>query len=115
MKLEPTLDTLIQVLQQIYPEEEDFCRIFKSLKTYKFVENLRTLKPGNYIRTIDLREVNKGLSYGGFIIAPKSPKKEYILLKGFGNRIFHINSNFNILFVKLNDDDIIKRYQSFKN
>ena len=115
MKLEKTLDTLIQVLQKLYPEEEDFCRIFKSLKKYKFVENLRTLRPGNYIRTIDLREVNKGLSYGGFIIAPKTPKKEYILLKGFKNRIFHINSHFNILFVKLSDEEVLKRFQLFQN
>jgi hypothetical protein len=118
MKLEKTLDTLIQVLEKIYTDDE-FYEVFKSLRKYKFVNNLKTLKPGDFIRFIDLRDKSKGVSSGGFIIDlytinPKISKSKYIRLKGANKRIFTINSDFNIMFTKLDEKELLNRYNSLQ-
>jgi hypothetical protein len=119
MKLEPSLNTLIQVLQKIYPDDDDFCDAFRSLKKYRFVENLRSLRQGTFVRFIDLRNDIKKISPGGFItesfrINPKISKSKYIRLRGINNRVFTINSDFNALFIRMDDDEVLARYKSLE-
>ena len=94
---------LIDVLQKIYTDDEDFYEIFNILQDYKFVKNIRTLKPGIFVRYIDLRNVTTNISKGGFYI--KSYKmtnlpSKYIMLKGINNKPFSINSDFCVFFIR---------------
>jgi hypothetical protein len=117
MKLEPSLNTLVEILQKIYPDDDDFDSAFRALRKYEFVTNLKSLEPGDFVRFIDLRDISKGVASGGFIIesfkiSPKISKSKYMRLRGINGAIFTINSDFVALFTKLDEDTLMKRYKS---
>ena len=110
------------VLQQLPITSEELKKLNKQLKSYRFVDNVKEINYGNYIRWIPLKKiinnnnddddvsnpnVNKiKLTNGGFICDMKVINNMvYIYCKNSMNMIFNLTLDDNIIFQKLNSQE----------
>jgi len=98
------------ILQQLQYERNDLLIIHKKLKSYRYVDDLKNLSFGGYIRWISLKnpQIIK-LTNGGIICDITCIKDEiYIKCKNNMNKIFQIKLSEVIIFQKLtNQEEII--------
>jgi len=98
------------ILQQLQFERNDLLIIHKKLKSYRYVDDLKNLSFGGYIRWISLKnpQIIK-LTNGGIICDITCIKDEiYIKCKNNMNKIFQIKLSEVIIFQKLtNQEEII--------
>jgi hypothetical protein len=98
------------ILQQLQFERNDLLIIHKKLKSYRYVDDLKNLSFGGYIRWISLKnpQIIK-LTNGGIICDITCIKDEiYIKCKNNMNKIFQIKLSEVIIFQKLtNQEEVI--------
>ena len=98
------------ILQQLQYERNDLLIIHKKLKSYRYVDDLKNLSFGGYIRWISLKnpQIIK-LTNGGIICDITCIKDEiYIKCKNNMNKIFQIKLSEVIIFQKLtNQEEVI--------
>ena len=97
------------ILQKLGVSRERLKKFHKQLKLYRFVDDLPDVKYGAYIRWISLKDPsNLKLTNGGFICEIKVLDKGiYLLCKNTMNRIFQLSMNDNLIFQKLNDEELV--------
>jgi len=98
------------ILQQLQFGRNDLLIIHKKLKSYRYVDDLKNLSFGGYIRWISLKnpQIIK-LTNGGIICDITDIKDEiYIKCKNNMNKIFQIKLSEVIIFQKLtNQEEVI--------
>ena len=97
------------ILQKLNMSRDNLKRMNGQLKKYRFVDDLPDIKFGSYIRWISLKDpANIKLTNGGFICDIKVFESGiHILCRNGYNRIFQLSMNENLIFQKLNDEEII--------
>ena len=106
------------LLQQLPITSEELKKLNKQLKSYRFVDNVKEINYGNYIRWIQLKKfINNNnnnnnnnnkikLTNGGFICDMKVINNiVYIYCKNSMNMIFNLTLDDNIIFQKLNSQE----------
>ena len=105
------------LLQQLPITSEELKKLNKQLKSYRFVDNVKEINYGNYIRWIPLKKfINNNnnnnnnnkikLTNGGFICDMKVINNiVYIYCKNSMNMIFNLTLDDNIIFQKLNSQE----------
>ncbi len=109
------------ILQQLHLSREKLIEMHKSLKDYKYVDDLQDINYGCYIRYISLKDIN----YGCYIryISLKDPKNIKLTIGGIVcdikiiddgilvicknnfNKYFQLNMDENLIFQKLTDQE----------
>lgn len=97
------------ILQKLNMSREILKDFNKKLKKYRYVEDLSEIKFGSYIRWIPLKDpTNIKLTNGGFICDVKVLDAGiHILCRNGFNRIFQLSMDENLIFQKLNDEEMI--------
>ena len=81
--------------------------LIKSLKDYRYVEDLQEIVEGRYLRWLIEKDNDIKLSNGGILIEVKIEDEIYLLLKNNRNLIFQIKLQDNVIFQKLTDQEKI--------
>ena len=90
------------VLQQLGLSAQKLKAYHKTLKNYRYVDELPGIKYGAYIRWISLRDpANIKLTNGGIICDIKVEDCIHIVCKNRVNRLFQIKMSENLIFQKL--------------
>ena len=95
------------ILQQLNLPRDDLVALQKKLKTYRYIEDLKDMRFGAYIRWISLKnpEVVK-LTNGGIIVDIQSTNEDIkIKCKNRMNQIFQIKLSEVIIFQKLSEQE----------
>jgi len=95
------------ILQQLGLSRTELILLQKKLKKYRYIDGLKDLQFGNYIRWINLKnpEIIK-LTNGGIICDIKELNNDiHIYCKNNINRIFQIKLSEVIIFQKLNNQE----------
>lgn len=95
------------ILQQLGLSRTELIILQKKLKKYRYIDGLKDLQFGNYIRWINLKnpEIIK-LTNGGIICDIKELNNDiHIYCKNNINRIFQIKLSEVIIFQKLNNQE----------
>lgn len=97
------------ILQQLGLPNSVLKKFHKSLKEYRFIDEIPDLEFGRYIRWINLKdEKNIKLQVGGVICDIKVSDDGIILVcKNFMHKYYQINMNEILVFQKLTDQEKI--------
>lgn len=82
-------------------------QLIKSLKGYRYVEDLQEIIEGRYLRWLINKNDNISLSNGGILVEIKITDTVNLVLKNNRNQIFQINLDDNIVFQKLTEQEKI--------
>jgi len=84
-------------------------KLHRQLKWYRFVDDIPDIKYGAYIRWISLKDpTNIKLTNGGYVCEIKVLEKGInILYKNNMNKLYHLSMNDNLIFQKLNEEELI--------
>ena len=99
------------ILQQLKLPRQDLAAMHKKLKIYRYVDDLKDVRFGSYIRWISLKNPAEiKLTNGGIICDIKAYKKDndediHIKCKNNMNRVFQIKMSEIILFQKLSEQE----------
>jgi hypothetical protein len=101
------------ILQQLNLPRKDLTALHKKLKLYRYVDDLKDVRYGSYIRWISLKNpADIKLTNGGIICDMKAYNKDdgegediHIKCKNNMNRIFQIKISEIILFQKLSEQE----------
>lgn len=98
-----------EIIEELNLPKEDAIKIRRSLKGYKYVDEVSDLKYGTYLRWISLKEEQFKLNSGALFCETKiSDNGLSILCKSiFGNRVFQLMLDDYIIFQKLTNEEII--------
>lgn len=107
--LEEIREIKINVLNQLYISNAKKIDFHKKLNTYRFIDEISDLNPGNYIRWINLNDPNDiKITTGGYICEIEINKDGInIKIKTHNNRYIQIKLDEVFLFQKLTDDELI--------
>ncbi len=107
------------ILQQLQLSRSTLKQLHKKLKGYRYINDLKDMKYGSYIRWISLTNPDKiSLTNGGIMCDVLFLKKGVqILCKNNRNRFFQINFDTNMIFQKISNQEqiileVIKHLQS---
>lgn len=97
------------ILQNLGLKKDDLKEFHNKLKNYRYIENIKDLKYGSTLRWINLNKLeNINLNICSHLCDIKINNKGVALcMKGFNNRFFTLYLNENLIFQKLNDEEII--------
>ena len=96
------------ILQQLKLPRQDLTALHKKLKIYRYVDDLKDVRFGSYIRWISLKNpADIKLTNGGIICDIKAYNDEdiHIKCKNNMNRVFQIKMSEIILFQKLSEQE----------
>ena len=97
------------ILEQLNFTKKDFKLIQKKLKNYRFIDDIKELHYGSYIRWISLKTPdNIRLTNGGIVCDMKQVNDDIrIVCKNNMNRLFQLKMSENIIFQKVSDQERI--------
>jgi hypothetical protein len=97
------------ILEQLNLTKKDLKVIQKKLKNYRFIEDIKELHYGSYIRWISLKNPdNIRLTNGGIVCDMKEVNSDiHIVCKNNMNRLFQLKMSENIIFQKVSDQEKI--------
>jgi len=95
------------VLEQLNLAKGEMKIIQKKLKNYRFIDEMKELHFGSYIRWISIKNPeNIRLTNGGIVCDIKANNDDiYITCKNNMNRFFQLKMSENIIFQKLSDQE----------
>lgn len=99
------------ILQQLKLPRQDLTALHKKLKIYRYVDDLKDVRYGSFIRWISLKNpADIKLTNGGIICDIKAYNKDndediHIKCKNNMNRVFQIKMSEIILFQKLSEQE----------
>ena len=95
------------ILQQLHLSREKLIKMHKSLKDYKYVDDLKDINYGCYIRYISLKDPkNIKLTIGGIVCDIKIIDDGILVIcKNNFNKYFQLNMDENLIFQKLTDQE----------
>jgi hypothetical protein len=96
------------IINNLFSDEKSSI-MFKKLKNYKLVDELPEVKYGSYIRWINIKnQSNIKLTNGGIVCDIKIKDNGLIITcKNNRNQLFELNMANNIIFQKLNNQELI--------
>jgi hypothetical protein len=97
------------ILEQLNFTKKDLKLIQKKLKNYRFIDDIKELHYGSYIRWISLKTPdNIRLTNGGIVCDIKQVNDDIsIVCKNNMNRFFQLKMSENIIFQKVSDQERI--------
>jgi hypothetical protein len=97
------------ILEQLNFTKKDLKLIQKKLRDYRFIEDIKELHYGSYIRWISLKTPdNIRLTNGGIVCDIKQVNDDIsIVCKNNMNRFFQLKMSENIIFQKVSDQERI--------
>jgi hypothetical protein len=97
------------ILEQLNLTKKDLKVIQKKLKNYRFIEDIKELHYGSYIRWISLKKPDDiRLTNGGIVCDMKEVNSDInIVCKNNMNRLFQLKMSENIIFQKVSDQEKI--------
>jgi hypothetical protein len=97
------------ILQKLHFKPNIIKLLLKKLKNYRFVDDLNDIHFGRYIRWINIKKYdNLKLTNGGIICDIKMVNDGILITcKNNINKLFSIKMDENLIFQKLNDDEIL--------
>ena len=96
------------ILQKLHLPKEQLKTLHKQVKTYRHVDNLDDLRYGSYIRWISLNKDNIKLTNGGLLCHMKQVGEDiHLVCKNSMGFMFQLNMSENIVFQKLNDQELV--------
>jgi len=95
------------ILQRLQLSREQLKNYHTTLKRYRYIDNLKDIIVGNYIRWINLSNPeNIRLTNGAFVADFKeTPETIYIVCKNNFGRFFNVDVNKCLVFQKLNHQE----------
>ena len=102
-------ESKINILSKLCLEKKSINFLLKKLKNYRYIDELPELKDGAFIRWISLKNPDcVKLTNGGLIIEIKIHNNGIIIIcKNNMNRIFQLNMNENLIFQKINQEEMV--------
>ena len=100
-------DEKINIIEKLDINKTKKNNLIKSLKHYRYVEDLQELVEGRFLRWLIEKNGEIKLSNGGILIEIKIEDEIYLLLKNNRNQIFQIKLEDNVVFQKLTDQEKI--------
>lgn len=108
------------ILQKVCPNKITLKKMHQKLKEYRFVDTCDKIKPGSYIRWINLKNVNNfSLTNGGIVCTllfdnEHEDSEAVITVKNKLNRFIHFKSYQSLTFQKINpQEDIILQLSKY--
>lgn len=97
------------ILQKLKLDGKTVSKYNKELKNYQYIDDINALKLGAKIRWIDILDIdNILLRVGGFLCSIDSGVGDInCKVRLFNNKIITVKANQNLIFQKLNDEEII--------
>ena len=97
------------ILQKLHFKPNIIKILLKKLKNYRFVDDLNDIHFGRYIRWINIKKYDDlKLTNGGIICDIKMVNDGVLITcKNNINRLFSIKMDENLIFQKLNDDELL--------
>lgn len=97
------------ILQKLQLDGKTVSKYNKELKNYQYIDDLNILKLGAKIRWIDILDINNiSLRVGGFLCSIDSGVDDInCKVRLFNNKIITVKANQNLIFQKLNNEEII--------
>ena len=97
------------ILQKLGLSKDKLKKLHKTLKYYRFIDEIPELEYGRYIRWINLTNPeNIKLTTGGIVCEMKVEDEGLIIVcKNFMNMYFQLNMNESLIFQKLTDQEKI--------
>lgn len=97
------------ILQKLPLDGKTVSKYNKELKNYQYIDDVNILKLGAKIRWIDILDINNiSLRVGGFLCSIDSSVDDInCKVRLFNNKIITVKVNQNLIFQKLNDEEII--------
>jgi len=95
------------ILQRLQLSREQLKNYHITLKKYRYIDNIKDVVIGNFIRWINLtRHENISLTNGGFVVDFKeTPDTIFITCKNNWGRFFNVDVNKCLIFQKLNPQE----------
>jgi hypothetical protein len=101
----------LNILKELHLSKKQTVEIFKKLKNYKYIDSINYLKPGAFIRWVPIDDPsNIYLTKSAIFCEIKLTDNNINCLCknfGYGNRYFQIDSEQNLLFQKLTDQQLV--------
>lgn len=109
MDTEKVMKAKNDILEQFNFTKKDLKLIQKKLKNYRFIDDIKELHYGSYIRWISLKTPdNIRLTNGGIVCDMKEVNDDIrIVCKNNMNRLFQLKMSENIIFQKVSDQERI--------
>ena len=97
------------MLQQLQLSRSTLKQLHKKLKGYRYINDLKDMKYGSYIRWISLKNPEKVYLTNGGIMCDVLflNKGVHILCKNYRNRFFQINFDTNMIFQQISAQEQI--------
>jgi hypothetical protein len=97
------------ILQKLQLDGKTVSKYNKELKNYQYIDDLNILKLGAKIRWIEILDINNiSLRVGGFLCSIDSGVEDInCKVRLFNNKIITVKANQNLIFQKLNNEEII--------
>lgn len=96
------------ILEKLQLTKKDLTYYYKTLKNYRYVDEIDEIKLGCYIRWFNLKNLDSLKLYNGGILTNIENVNNKVMLKckNFKNRFFNVNLNECIVFQKLTDEEL---------
>ena len=109
MDTEKVMKAKNDILEQFNFTKKDLKLIQKKLRYYRFIDDIKELHYGSYIRWISLKTPdNIRLTNGGIVCDMKQVNDDIrIVCKNNMNRLFQLKMSENIIFQKVSDQERI--------
>jgi len=109
MDTEKVMKAKNDILEQFNFTKKDLKLIQKKLRDYRFIDDIKELNYGSYIRWISLKTPdNIRLTNGGIVCDMKEVNDDIrIVCKNNMNRLFQLKMSENIIFQKVSDQERI--------
>jgi hypothetical protein len=97
------------ILQKLMLSRDELLKYHKTLKEYRYVDEVDEIKIGSYIRWFNLKQIKEiKLTNGGIIIDIKNGKEDILIVcKNNMNRIFTLQLSQCFIFQKMNEQEKI--------
>ena len=96
------------ILQKLGLERETLLKFHKSLKHYRYIDEISDIKFGGYVRWVPLSDpTNIKLTTGGIVCDVKINNDVNILCRNRYNKIFEFKMANSLVFQKLTDEEKI--------
>ena len=106
-----------EILSELDFSQEKTNKLLKKLENYRYVEEIPELQIGNYMRWINLNDLEilndlekLKLNNGSILCEIKIENNIILVFKNYMNKHFQINMDENLLFQKFTDQEIIILY-----
>jgi len=100
-----------EILSELDFSQEKTNKLLKKLENYRYVEEMPELQIGNYMRWINLNDLeNLKLNNGSILCEIKIENNIILVFKNYMNKHFQINMHENLLFQKFTDQEMIILY-----